>query len=993
MYNEKLWRVQSMFYLQVEITNYKQLKIIRPIIIEPLMKNIDEIISNEGGEKHDTLMGLYSFYSTFRETSLTVVNCAFKIYRELKAIAEKLYGFSIIISDSEWSDEELEINMRNFYYQIPQSDSLWLYEDKKNILEKHFHISIIKGLKLISEQNEEAPTTDERLKRFCRREAHIESICDTVIKANESFSENPIIHIRGAGYTGKEYNLDESLKFLCKDDNIPILFLTSSYSQNPLDPFLWSINNEIEENVSPYLDNGELDHWRTMSSEMKLFKNSWGAEQCSDFVNKDFIYLYTLYLKAYIKIRKENSLLPIIICKNLELWKKESIVLLNDLFQVFVNRDGLIPICISSDIQWIDEINIKHSNTIHFKPYTVEEFKSRINSAFFDIKLDEKEIFTLYKKSGGLTIPMFHSLLSYLESGYITETGAPSDGILSSFDDLTLKLLYLIYISRGLIEKEDYLDFFELRNVSRMKIKERMDHLYMLFFILGSEYPKSAFPDLVDSIKRKISEPITELINGFTNHLFSMWEKGKHLNIENLYLIILGHGQTGKSLQIYSVLLDRFLNNKQTELAGYYLSGSFYKTNALSIGENDALKNIVFSGKMRVALLAENYREVQAIISESEILKVHKKSAYSSHASLQHSIFMNSLGDYSRGLNLAKEALFAFQQAGDSVGEAKANIELATALLGQGKIRTSQDYFEISRRASFQSKDLLCQIRSSFFKALSDFIYGNIPMALRGVNDILSVAEKAGRREWQIMLIHLKGRILFDLGRYRDCEDNYKEGVLLAEKYAMKGAISLLKRWMARALLYNERYKDGIDILKDMDQTDESLFFLAEAAYFSKRFDKALEYINKAGSLFSRIRHIPGETPLWRDGFSSIEGYSLPRDSDSDVLLNQIHALKLYLMGITGDLNNAVMGFSELTSRYNTQNSSHYFYKYFYLYSSILPDSFNEDEKRLKILSNSVKLLQSRAGRFDDQKMKHSFLNYNYWNHKITEESIKRNFI
>jgi tetratricopeptide (TPR) repeat protein len=677
----------------------------------------------------------------------------------------------------------------------------------------------------------------------------------------------------------------------------------------------------------------------------------------------------------------------------MDLWDRESLKILNSLFQTFVKNGELIPICISNDAEWFECIENIKSKTIHFKPYSVEELKKRIDSAFFDLTIEDKDIFTIYKKSGALTIPMFHSLLSFLESDKWYNQSKPSEGVLSGFDDLTLKLLYLIYVTKGLIPKEEYLEFFALKGFSQAKIKERLDHLYMLFFIEGREYPQPVFPDLEDTVKNKITGSVAELVNNFTNHLFSMWEKGKQLNIENLFRVILEYGQVGKSLQVYTVLLDRFLNNKQSNLANFYLTGDFFNKRTLSIGERDALRNIVFSGKMRSAFLEKDYTKVQAIISENEIMKVHKKSAYSSYASLQYSVYMNSLGDYGRGLNLAKEALFGFQQSGDSVGEAKANIELATALLGQGKIRTSQDYFEISRRASFQSKDLLCQIRSSFFKAVSDFIFGNIPMALRGVNDILSVADKAGRREWQIMLIHLKGRILFDLGRYRDCEDIYKEGIKIAEKYAIADAVSLLKRWAARSLIYNERYRDGIEILKDVEQCDESLYFLSEAAYFGKRPDKALEYIEKAGTYFARIDNIPGETPLWKDGFSAIEGYSVSRDGEFDVLLNQIHSFRFFLIGINGDLNNAVLGFSELTGRYNSRIPSHYFYKYFYLYASILHESFNDDEKHLKILSNSVKLLQSRAGRFDDQKMKHSFLNYNYWNKKITDESIKRNFI
>ncbi len=982
-----------MFYLQVEIKNYKQLKIIIPQIIEPLVVNIENTLSSSGGEKHMTITGLYCFHSTFRETSLSVVDSAFAIARVLNEVSDKLYGYSIIISDSDWNEESLENNIKNFIYQIPEENSLWLYEDRKNIFDNHIVVQMNKGLKQIKEQREEAPGTEERLRRFCRRNAHVESIVDAVNAIGKPLSVNAVLHVSGPRYTGKNYNLDESLKTICKDDAVPLLFLSSCNSQNPLDPFIWSINSNIEDNVSRYLDAGELDQWRAMSSELKLFKNSWDAEQCSDFVNKDFIYLYSLYLKAYIKIRKENSLLPIIVCKNMDLWKSGSVQLLYKLFQKFVQSEGLLPICTGSDPQWVEEMKDIKSRTIHFKPYTQDELKKRVESAFTDIHLDDKQLSTIYKKSGGLTLPMFHSLLTYIETGFVSEFGNPSEGVLRSFDSLTLKLLYLIHVAKGLIPKEDYFDFFEIRDNSRAKVNERLEHLFLLRLINGKEYPKPVFTEQREVIRSMITGPIDELVNNFTNHLFTMWEKGKQLNIENLFSVILKYGHTGKSLQIYLVLLDRFLNKKQFILANYYLNGSFYNREKLSIGENDALSNIIFSGKIRAALLEENYKEVQSIISESEIIKVHKKSTYSFHASLQYSIYMNSLGDYSRGLNLAKEALFGFQQSGDSAGEAKANIELATALLGQGKIRTSQDYFEISRRASFQSKDILCQIRSSFFKSLSDFIFGNIPMALRGVNDILSIAEKAGRREWQVMLIHLKGRILFDLGRYRDCEDNYKEGHEIALKYSMDKAAKMMNRWIARSLVYNERYKDGIEILKNVEQCDESLFFLAEAAYFGRREDKALEYISTAGAQYRRIDNIPGEIPLWRDGFSSIEGYSLSRESEFDVLMNQIHAFRLFLMGLNGDLNNSVMGFSELTSRYNTQNANHYFYKYFYLYSSILPDSFIDDEKHLKILSNSVRLLQSRAGRFDDQKMKHSFLNYNYWNKKITDESIKRNFI
>ncbi|MBB6478410.1 hypothetical protein [Spirochaeta isovalerica] len=982
-----------MFYLHVEIINYKQLKIIIPDKIEPLEKKIGQIISASGGEPHPSVQGLFSFHSTFRETSLALISAAFQIYKNLAALADKLYGFSLILSDSNWSDEEVESRIRNYIYRIPLQDSIWLLEDRKRNLETHIVTESARGLTKIVEQKEELPGTVERMRHFCRRDAHIDSIVETVEELGNPLGERALVYLNGNRFNGVDYNLDAVLEKLCPEDNVPLIFLNNCSSENPLDPFVWSINKEIEDKVSPYLDNGELDLWRSLSSAMDLFRNSWNAEQCSDFIEKDFFTLYSLYLKAYIKIRKDNNLLPLIICKNVDKWKSDSLKLLVDLFQTLISREGLIPLCTGDDIDWSDRMKQGKVKTIHFKPYSVEELRKRIANAFPDLTIEERELYSLYKNSDALAIPMFHSLLSRLESGRFFENHHSLKGVLEGFDELTLTLLYLIQIAGGLIRKEDYSDFFESRGYSESRISERFEHLYLFSLIEGSQYPRPVFKDLNSHVESALPVQKKDLVNSFTNYLFSLWEKGTHINIENLFRVMISYGQVGKSLQIYQVILDRFLNNKQFKLADHYLSMIFFDLKKLSVGEKDALKNIIFAGRMRSALLKEDYREVQNIISESEIIKVHKKSTYSSHTSLQHSLYMNSMGDYSRGLNLAKEALFEFQQSGDNAGEAKANIELATALLGQGKIRTSQDYFEISRRASFQSKDLLCQIRSSFFKSLSDFIFGNIPMALRGVNDILPVAERAGRREWQLMLIHLKGRILFDLGRYRDCEDIYKEAYEMAVYYGMDRAASLLRRWNARSLIYNERYRDGIDILKEMEYTDESLFFLAEAAYFGRREDKALEYLNNAGMKYRRIDFIPSETPLWKDGFSSVEGYSLSRDSESDVLMNQIQAFRYYLTGLNGDLNNAMAGFSELTGRYSNQGANHYYHKYFFLYSDILPDSVSDEENRLKILSNSVKLLQSRAGRFDDQKMKHSFLNYNVWNKRITEESVKRNFI
>ena len=114
-----------------------------------------------------------------------------------------------------------------------------------------------------------------------------------------------------------------------------------------------------------------------------------------------------------------------------------------------------------------------------------------------------------------------------------------------------------------------------------------------------------------------------------------------------------------------------------------------------------------------------------------------------------------------------------------------------------------------------------------------------------------------------------------------------------------------------------------------------------------------------------------------------------------DVLSAQIEALHSHILALTGRHDEARRVFMKKDVQ-DDYPFKPYSYKYSYINFSILNEgeiALSGDDKRLAALSRAIERLQSRAGRFDNQRKKLDFLNKNWWNKKIIEEAHRKKFL
>jgi tetratricopeptide (TPR) repeat protein len=237
--------------------------------------------------------------------------------------------------------------------------------------------------------------------------------------------------------------------------------------------------------------------------------------------------------------------------------------------------------------------------------------------------------------------------------------------------------------------------------------------------------------------------------------------------------------------------------------------------------QSESMQNVVNSGRLSMALLMNKRQKIQEMIDLGQINLGAAGGQYIEESRLQLARYYQFTGDPDQALNFSKEALFGFQKTGNHRGEVFANLELALALLAQQKMGTALDYFEISRRIGNQLNQSYGLILASSLETMGIFLFGNLSLAERNVQQQLELSQREGRRDREFFLGFLQGRILFELGEYKEASQCFSQLYHRTKKfdYLDCGAASI--RWQARSLIYHGKIEQGKKILNGLDQTPE----------------------------------------------------------------------------------------------------------------------------------------------------------------------------
>jgi len=278
-------------------------------------------------------------------------------------------------------------------------------------------------------------------------------------------------------------------------------------------------------------------------------------------------------------------------------------------------------------------------------------------------------------------------------------------------------------------------------------------------------------------------------------------------------------------------------------------------------------------------------------------------------------------------------------------------------------------------------------LRASAMEVSTQFLYGNLPRALRDCTEYRETAKLAGRRDIGLLLTLTAVRICWELGRYAQGAALAEDGRNTAAFYGLDHQKRVLNLWKGRCLLASGD-DEGRVILTDAGQSREALAFLADHAYLNHDPITALKLIREALSLPRQSCCIQAEADDWSDGFFPVEG----RLSDSrgllDVLGEWIEGFDAFLSAEAGD-EGRLSRLDALLEKDGRRGPEPFSYNYALWAALVSP----VPEVQTRYITRAFNDIQVRAGRFDDNQAKHEWFSVNPWNRRLMDEAQKRKFL
>ena len=239
----------------------------------------------------------------------------------------------------------------------------------------------------------------------------------------------------------------------------------------------------------------------------------------------------------------------------------------------------------------------------------------------------------------------------------------------------------------------------------------------------------------------------------------------------------------------------------------------------------EALQNVIGAARLRYVLLTGDTDQVRTMVREGTVTLLSGRGAYSDRFRLYQARFSYAVGRWEDCSAASREALFNFQKVGDHEGETNCHLELALALLALGKIRDALEHFGIARRIGNQVSASWGVLRAAGMEVVAQFLFGNLPRAIRDAGELRSLARTSGRRDIWLLLTLCETRISWELGRSRDTVSLADEGRRTARFYGMNEEERVFNLWKGRGLLADGR-SEGEDLLRAAGTSREALAFL-----------------------------------------------------------------------------------------------------------------------------------------------------------------------
>ncbi|MFP3043821.1 hypothetical protein LQZ19_18570 [Treponema primitia] len=353
-------------------------------------------------------------------------------------------------------------------------------------------------------------------------------------------------------------------------------------------------------------------------------------------------------------------------------------------------------------------------------------------------------------------------------------------------------------------------------------------------------------------------------------------------------------------------------------------------------------------------------------------------------------IYKLGIHDTDKAAELIKDAMHISQGQSGNRGLAQAYRVFSLVNLSKGRLSDAIEYFSFSMEQAEKSEDFEEYALSAYYAAAAQFLFGNIAKAERLALKAEETALNAGLSAWADRARFLRGKLLFESGRYKESLDMFTE--LQHNSFGLHpAAADTLEAWAYRSAVFLGSDEFPAQLATQFPNTD-ARFFEIEASYLAEDYQRTVELSDKLLGELPDQEFLFIEQPDWRSGFSQGELLLFSLKEFRSSMISAYRALALCRLDKAGhaDARRSI----ELIIRDERlsdmdPNSAFYFFAYY----CILGESGAHEVDMDTAVSMAYKRLQRRASRIDDAEINRSFLSRHYWNGALSRAAKEHKLI
>lgn len=952
-----------MYYISVAIYGYSQLKKIYTDKFIDFINKLDDVSKVMGANffsDETPSLRLYTIPSTYKESFYVALQLLLSLSQSIKENKDMVRGFNLVL----FEDDDSYPNVNKYMYALKKDNCCWISSDLEKKTDKWIKTENIGIVSLIHEVENNNEANHLLCEHFLRQRGFGKKLKEAFRRLE--YGDNVVLNIFGKESLGKRYTIKHYIE---QTKEVDFLWIkTNANNIDPLSSFYKALSVNILNGIAKQIEGKEnpvLSHVKYMIDNI--------IERKISFVNRKVLIrnlqvLFNIYLKVYKKQFTSSDYRPFIVIENPAYFPSYASSLVDFIVETCL-KEKILVINISKDPVIYDFCSI-----IDFSARNNFSISDFWDSAFFKgLNLDEAtpHAVLLYywniKNAGAeLELPLnISNVLKHLSK---------------QLDPFSIKILYIISLVKGRIYKNDLINFIHLLKLDKTTILGRMKTFYEIDLIQDEDYPELSYSEMENYLSECLGEEVNEINENLAISLYKELKNGRFFDYLLVFSLLEKTDLINEALDVLQIYFNYEINFNNID--NDVLNAKNYFANKKLDSNHQAMLNLILaSAKLQKQLINNSDNINIKALSGSFMGQLDEKNIHVCFWLLKCRKFYNAKGESNITVYEVKDILYQFQRQSHKVGEIMASLEMTYTLFRRGVINQAIEYSEITEKLCDNTKNNYAIILNYRLQISCAMAIGNLSLALKIATKGLELASKNLMIDKEIFFLFVKGRVYFECGEYNNSIKAIDDALRIANLYNKTKSLNILENWKARSYAYLGNFAEAIKLLEKY-LTAESLYFLAECYYLQKDLSLAYKTIAKACNVSEEKTVLElNEKESWIDGFLLLEGRIDPLYLEVSLLAKLISYFNLYLRGLVDNREEVLEIFAKFDfNRFIAKEPFSYLYLHYYI--KLLSDKEHK-ELRVIVQNKADRLLNNRAGKFDDLSLQKGFLKHNDFNSKF----------